>query len=83
MKLQTVHLQSLFQREEMVLLNLMKTISHSYQSLLQWEHPHIHFVELDDPPVAYDCASVANSFNPDEPDPEHICQCKHHLCRTN
>ncbi len=68
MKCQTVHLQSLFQLEVMVLLNLMKMMSQVYQSLIQREHPpSISFVELDDAPVANNSASVTNSYNPDEP----------------
>ncbi len=39
-KLQTVHLQSLFQREEMPLLDRMKMMSQLYHSMLQMrEHP--------------------------------------------
>ncbi len=46
----------------------------SNQSMIQREHPHIAFVELDNAPVASDSASVAYYYNPDEPDPEHLCQ---------
>ncbi len=52
--------------------------------------PNIPFVEFDDAPVASDCASVADSCNPDEPDPEDLCQSKQiwenqsgHLHRTD
>ncbi len=34
------------------------------------------FVEFDGAPVAPDSASVVDSYNPDEPDPEHIRQSK-------
>ncbi len=39
--------------------------------------PTIPFVELDDSPVASDIASIAESYNPNEPDPEHLCQSNH------
>ncbi len=39
MKPQTVHLQSFFQMEEMVLLNMMKGMSQLYHSMLQRENP--------------------------------------------
>ncbi len=38
--------------------------------------PNIPFVELDDAPVASDSASVTNSYNPDDPDSDHLCQSK-------
>ncbi len=34
--------------------------------------PNIPFVDLDDAPVASDSSSVADSHNPDKPDPEHL-----------
>ncbi len=38
------------------------------------EPPNIHFIALDDAPVVIDSASLADSYNRDEPDPEHLCQ---------
>ncbi len=38
--------------------------------------PNIPHVEENDAPVASDSASVADYYNPDEPDPEHLCQSK-------
>ncbi len=38
-KIQPVHLQLLFQREEMVLLNLIKMMSQSFQSMIQRDPP--------------------------------------------
>ncbi len=75
----------------MVLLNPMKMMCQCYQSMLQMEHPtNIPYVELDDAPVASDSASVADPYNPDEPDPEHLRQSKQtwecqysHLRRIN
>ncbi len=40
---------------------------------------NIPFVDLDDAHVASDDASIANSYNPDESDPEHLRQSKHIL----
>ncbi len=37
---------------------------------------NIPYVDLDDAPVAYDDASVANSCNSNEPDYEHLHQSK-------
>ncbi len=52
--------------------------------------PNIPYVELDDATVASDSALVSDSYIPDEPDPEHLCQSKEtweyqsgHLCRTD
>ncbi len=52
--------------------------------------PNITDVELDDAPVASDSASITNSLNPDEPDPEHLFQSEQIwecqsgcLCRTD
>ncbi len=76
-KIQTIHLQSLLQRKKMILLNLMNMISQSYQYMLQREHPNIPFVALEDSPIASDNISVADSYNPDEPDHENLHQSKH------
>ncbi len=38
--------------------------------------PNITYVELDNNPVAYGSASVADFYNPDEPDPENLHQSK-------
>ncbi len=45
--------------------------------MLQREHPNIPFVALDDSPIASDNISVADSYNPDEPDHENLQQIKH------
>ncbi len=52
--------------------------------------PNIPYIELNDAPVASDSASVADPYNPDEPDPEHLRQSKQtwecqysHLHRIN
>ncbi len=59
--------------KEMDLLNLLMKISLLYLSMLQMEHhPTSLFVESDNSPVASDDASVADSYNPDEPDPENM-----------
>ncbi len=51
---------------------------------------NISFVELGDAHNASDCTKVADSYNPDEPDPEHLHQIKQIwecksglLCRTD
>lgn len=59
MKIQSVHLQSMFQREETVLLSFMKMKSQQAPS-------NIPFVDLDDALVASDNESLAESNNPDE-----------------
>ncbi len=43
-KLQTVSLQSLFHREGMVLLNLMRMMCQSHQSTLQREYPPLYLL---------------------------------------
>ncbi len=37
---------------------------------------NISYVELDDASGASNSASIADSYNPDEPVPDHLCQSK-------
>ncbi len=57
----------------MVLLNLMNLLSQSFQPMLNRDNPNKPVVDLDDVPIASDTVSVADSYNPDELDSEHLC----------
>ncbi len=69
-KLQTTHLQSLFQMEEMMMQDDVSIVPINAP---EGSPPNIPYVEEDDAPVASDSASVADSHNPVEPDPECLC----------
>ncbi len=79
MKLQTIHLQSLFQRQELLLLNPQP--DEDNESIIpinapEGSLPNKLYFDWDDACIASDNASVAESYNPDEPDFEHFCENK-------
>ncbi len=42
----------------------------------KWSLFNIHFIDFDDTSIVSDNSSVADFHNPDEPDPDHLCQNK-------
>ncbi len=60
----------------MVLLNLIKMLVDHTNQCSKGSTPNILFVKEDGAPVAPDSASIADFYNPDEPDPELLCQSK-------